>query len=44
MGKSLLGFPEMVRFAFNLSRDAVEKMNALRANGATEKLNEFSGL
>ena len=35
------GFPEMVRFAFNLSRDAVEKMNALRANGATEKLNEF---
>lgn len=37
------GFPQMVRFAFNLSDAAMSKLNALTFEGKTSQLNELFG-
>lgn len=37
------GFPQMVRFAFNLSDSAMSKLNALTIEGKTSRLNELFG-
>lgn len=37
------GFPQMVRFAFNLSDSAMSKINTLTTEGKTSRLNELFG-